>query len=435
MIIPLFGLISVSRYATMIVTRGGTGRTILHKIGMERAEVIRQLRALHESGVDIGTRLNVKTEIMIERLKMLSEASNTTGSLHVSEQSWQILLPQLNLRTMYRCLLLYRECNRAVGRNLIWPLLITRELGPIPSFTRNMKLYYLRGMNFGVPLNLYAWDESLPLEEQFREIATGVILIADEAPRYVRGNIIQPGVVLPYNVTIRKIFPALMNSMYLSTEGQLYDQRGMITTTVGALPLGEVIIDMRFGGWHPTRTTLLMKSGNVYTVVEEGSARRWALISIPEPIIDITSYSDRFVSQSGKLYQPSERSSDDGKITVEALPTPELADHTRWSIRSYENRPLESSPVVGSMTVLPDGHVTYKDSYSDPFPKTIKAEFAKYHLVSVYYDREEGKGAYLFRGFKRYESSEGPKRGTIIVPLFGLVRLIGTPKSIFDTTT
>ena len=69
---------------------------------------------------------------------------------------------------MYRCLLLYKSCNRAISHNLVWPLLIARDLGPVPSFVRNMKLYYLRAMNFGVPLSLYAWDlskKSLPPNE------------------------------------------------------------------------------------------------------------------------------------------------------------------------------------------------------------------------------------------------------------------------------
>ena len=245
---------------------------------MARAAVIGELRRLRESGVDIGVALTAKTEVMEEQLKKLlgekSMINDKRSPKKDAERNWPILLPRLNLRTLYRCLLLYKECNRAVGGNLVWQQLIARDLGIVPTFIRDLKLYYLRAMNFDLPLTLYVYepDESLPPKQIFHEVARDVLLADRGAPRCVRGNIIQPNTVLPYNVTIRKIFPSILRDRspkYLSTEGQFYNREGRIVTLFPELPPGEMITDILF----LDGITILTKSGKVYVVPGAGGAR------------------------------------------------------------------------------------------------------------------------------------------------------------------
>ena len=381
--------------------------------------MVGELRRLRDSGIDIGVPLTAKTEVMEEQLKKLlgtkkplspnKRVTREVGS-HLSEQNWHALLPHLNLRTMYRCLLLYRECNRAVGRNLIWPQLVARDLGLVPSFIRNMKLYYLRGMNFGVPLSLYTWERTndltkkpLPPNEQFREVDTNVMLAVQYTPYYSKGNVIKPNIILPYNVTIRKIFWTWTSwdsaSKYLSTDGRFYEEDGTLARPPIELPPGEVVTDMKI--FISVLTFLLTKSGKVFVVVRARGTPTMS-VPVPEPIIDISSYNGRFVSISGRLYEPGVSVGNKGQWVASATLSTQLEYGTRWSIESYEYRPLG---VAGRdpITVATDGYVSYRGSITGPLPKPLQNEFDKYQLVSVYvYD-----SLYWFRGFKRAMISDG----------------------------
>src|SRR5579864_368134 len=104
---------------------------------MDRRAIVQRLKQLRRLGTSIGIALTAKTDLLVEELQRLEAggaASAVTSGGYIGESLWHILLRQLNLRTLYRCMLLYRECHRAVSRNLLWRWLIERDLGLVPLF-------------------------------------------------------------------------------------------------------------------------------------------------------------------------------------------------------------------------------------------------------------------------------------------------------------
>lgn len=77
------------------------------------------------------------------------------NSMELHEGLWQVLFTKLQLRTLYRLLFLSHQLNGYINKNLFWRELIVRDLGLVPLYTTNYKLYYLKQMKFGVPLTMY----------------------------------------------------------------------------------------------------------------------------------------------------------------------------------------------------------------------------------------------------------------------------------------
>ena len=182
-----------------------------------------------------------------------------SGPTTISENIWQQLLPNINLRTLYRCQTVFKECNRAVGRALVWRPLIARDLGLLPSFITNLKLYYLREMNFGVPLPYYRLKgdrpelynrggQHLDAEEELALYVSPLLVIK-------QGNIVKmerqwsEPKQLPKRITIKRWVTAggfdrhsrVDTPFLLSTEGELYSTDGSIKTLEPSIPPKEVI--------------------------------------------------------------------------------------------------------------------------------------------------------------------------------------------------
>ena len=311
------------------------------------------------------------------------------------ESRWHVLLHHLNLRTLYRCSMLYRSCHLAIDRNLVWRQLIERDLGVVPSFVGNMKLYYLRGMNFGVPLTEYEWSEGRVhsigdnvvmaggWSDASYQLKTGNVLhftnssssktLSSEAPNPIGGSSWRTTVHIPWNVTIREItlFPAAHYQPHASpylftTDGRFIDLFGKTNELPFSLPIGEVVSTVLSHTTHH-HILILTKLGNMYLVEEHGDINNYGYhhyeyivvpVPTPEPIIDLGVHINDInvlddptivVSASGRLY---EFELDEDQTTGAPLPSLRPVkiimnsvawqeNNTRWSSELYELRPLD----------------------------------------------------------------------------------------------
>lgn len=376
---------------------------------MDRAEVIRRLGELRRSGVDIGIPLTSKTEVMVKRLEELStkrspqRSSSNKSIAHAakqptttrergsgkwpSEEVWYNILPRLNLRTLYRCMLLYHNCHRATKHNPIWSHLIRRDLGVVPSFVGNLRFYYLRQMNFGVPLNLYTWK---PGESTVRLIDKDVILSKGKTSIY-KGNRIG-GVALPWSVTIRNIILDKRNTrsdQLLSTEGELFDDEGVPIKPTIDLPSRELLADFLDMRDYRFRM-ILTKSGQLYL---SHDFRPEVLLRVPikHPVIDLRAYEEGEVTTAtGELYKipiPYNLKVDTWKPTVEPL------DDVSGS---YLTRPLEVRRryELEPLVLLTDGKLVSQDN---DLSVQQQQEFGRYQFYSLAFLDT----AYYMRGFER----------------------------------
>ena len=182
---------------------------------------------------------------------------------------WYHVLRQLNLRTLHRCLLLFRPCYRSMCQNPIWSDLVVRDLGLVPRFAINMKLYYLRAMNFGVPLTEYEVDLRTKDRMVVLGSTEGVLMSLGEFI-IKRGNLIVDRMdrtqveALPWNVTIKKLtfdrnVDVVGLTHLLATDGCLYGFDGHRHNRP-SLPRGEVMADHHYV-LSCRRTLVLTKSG------------------------------------------------------------------------------------------------------------------------------------------------------------------------------
>lgn len=84
--------------------------------------------------------------------------------VHLHNDLWRLLLLRLQLRTIYRLLFLRKEFFTMLMNKFFWRELVVRDLGPIPEFNNDYRMYYLKQMHFVVPLNLY----KIPMRESLR---------------------------------------------------------------------------------------------------------------------------------------------------------------------------------------------------------------------------------------------------------------------------
>lgn len=164
-----------------------------------------------------------------------------------NEGIWSWLLQYLQLRTLYRVILLYQEANKAISRGLIWTALIRRDLGLVPDWAKDRKLYYLREMHFGVPLNVYSWnaqkDEELHIID-LRVLAENKEFTLHENKIYDK-ELNKVSNINLRDTSYRRSVIYQGKTYIITTGGQLLDLTGKIADIPPwRLPLGEVICDI-----------------------------------------------------------------------------------------------------------------------------------------------------------------------------------------------
>jgi len=379
---------------------------------MDRTEVIERLKAVRSRGVDLRIKLTAKTSLLLqtwERLnpklspkKLSPKREPLTPEKKQQPEEQQLhdgllhqLLPRLQLRTLYRLHFFNKKVREIVDNKYFWMKLIERDVGVVPDFIANtssqLRLYYLKKMNFNVPLTIYGLNE---LDEVI-EKANNVVFSDKEVIIYNNNTI--------YNLTNNQLSQVdligrsikerrynnwskennLSKRCLLSTDGRLYNYEGNELEKPLGLPSNEIITDI--GDRH-----ILMRSGKVYIKLK-GSTQAIETV-IGEPIVSLVG--DRMLSKTGKYYKYKTIRYDE---VNEVVPDGEL------DLKEYRWEPIsEKFPLY----IESDGKVSDKKSPPTMYFGVYTALW-KYYMVSVYeidivslkhaYHRSE----YRFRGFKK----------------------------------
>lgn len=236
---------------------------------------------------------------------------------------WAQLLPKLQLRTIYRLLILNKEVNLVFSRENLWKMLITRDLGIIPDYITNYKWYYLKQMRFNVPLSLYTIDKNnivtvdtrvLDSEEEYELYSDRIVKkirdkekITESSAQLRLGgtSIVRSGrclgEILSYDVWSRPHFSHPAGKVLITTDGRLYDYSGRLV--VGPkLPDGEIIKYINHE--YHNNSYVVSKSGKLYRFEWFGrSYSKLVLITQPKlpPIVDGSTLA-RLILKSGLIY-------------------------------------------------------------------------------------------------------------------------------------
>ena len=341
----------------------------------------------------------------------------------IEEARWHQLLRQLNLRTLYRCMLLFKVCNKVLNRNLVWPHLVARDLAPVPEFTVNLKLYYLRAMNFSVPSTEYLLRDlvfmidqecrrSSSIDRSLVSINREDVLMRGELFVLSRGNtltsITDPLLNdeytsrLPTTTTIKRVVRNEVglfsdNKYLLSTDGELFDLRGERCHFACSLPNGEVIADVECP-YRCNYAWILAKSGRVYwATVDDPQLEGYisdmyicqSPMILPRPAVSFVriAHIDALVEYgvvgviltTGEVYRLSDAERGFTPLSVGPLPPRfeyrEIGDQCAYTLTSdgrlHQEQHIENMELVG--------------------------ELRRYHFLDIAYSL----GGHLLRGFKR----------------------------------
>lgn len=215
-----------------------------------------------------------------------------------NDNLWLLLLSHCQLRTIYRLLFLSHQLHRVVYFPLLWINLIIRDVGVVPDFIMNHRLYLLRQLKFQLPLSLYRYELG-----RLTEIDTEISyclgrnkLILKDNQLFQNGRSVLDTIVncisLVYNMRGRSIRGEVMYGRefkILMMNGKLlYRDLGVLVPPIG-LPSTEVMIDI-------DPPLILTRSGRIYL----NRNNEVKLLPLEEPAIRLN---PTVVTRSGKLYK------------------------------------------------------------------------------------------------------------------------------------
>lgn len=299
------------------------------------------------------------------------------GTVHrttfVHSGLWQVLLRHLELRTAYRLIMINRESRKVIGVPF-WRDRIARDLGIVPDFVKNYKLYYLKQTHFGIPLEMYRVENGKLIPED-----DGII----EANYYVR---LTPTMIKNQEGAFHldghfTSFRQLISIGVLAVDGTVYNLFGDKINPPVQLPRGEVLT------YYDSATdTSLTKRGNVYNsegerVVFPEPMVRNIVIFYPEPmVIPRDKEKIHYIGKSGKNYHYN-RSTSIWEATSDLVPSSptNLVELSEYASKYY----IDLSGVFHE-----EHRVRERNWSSDP----------RYFIVEYYIDN---KNIRHLRGFKK----------------------------------
>lgn len=261
-----------------------------------------------------------------------------------------------------------------LANNDFWTRLIRRDLGVVPCFAVNMKLYYLQGMNFGVPLTVYRLDE-LDRRQSVVELDQGVVFL-DRYFAVYNTKIINTATQRSTELTLvgRSIKKTVFYSgrwCLLITDGELLGLAGD-KLPAPHLPENETITDIiTFEQDYETKYTVLTKSGVVY---KRKILNLTIRTPIEEPVVSVV-FKNKLLTHSGSIYWWGRE-----------------VEYLGWF---NSDQPICESE---SLYIGIDGKVGTRE-----LPTTMSAhvytELEKYFMIDIHKDPRTDQ--YLFRGFRR----------------------------------
>lgn len=366
---------------------------------MNRSYLIDRLKELRRSGVDIGIALTASTDVLHEtwnRLRNVQQrrtVEEPSIQIRVHEGLWQVLLPKLQLRTLYRMILMYKEAHRVLN-NTFWRNLIVRDLGVVPDFIDEYRLYYLKQMHFGVPLTLYGLDEER--EHSLTELDDQVVFIGSDRDDYeyrVRLNNELRNVNDDTRVKLDLVGRSIKKMVQMGSDHFLLTTDGHLLSLVdgeGSTPYytrrGTPVADI-------VGQCILLKSGEVYFVNSSNPGKRAAVpgkrAELPEPVVSING--GQLLMKSGLYYGY------EFDITSNSL----YVDKSRSGRYDREQYRLEFLSELDSsehLIIDLNGAVVNESSFITHVYANIFTELGRYFMVQLY--RADSQ-TYYYRGFKK----------------------------------
>lgn len=358
---------------------------------MNRSQLITELKQLRSSGIPLGTALTVSTDLLLqtwERLRPTPRRTEQTiidsneKSLVVHYGLWRILLPKLELKTLYRIVVLNKNANNVINDHNLWRELITRDLGIVPEFITNYRWYYLREMSFGVPLTLYRFDDGIIEEARFVVLAGFDPIDKIEYRLYRDNRLYHSGDLryyhLPQGTVIKKPIYYQGKYVLIDTIGHIYDLRGREQK----LP---PVRAMQFGICDTYDNIFLFKDGRLATIINHVIHQT----KTEEPIVSING--GRVLTVSGRYYKY--------KIGPMNVRLNSLEFDGEINLARYQQQSLDQD---GELYIDPQGTVRrwIERSYDE---SSMMTELEEYCMIQVYAVGTEhlGNGQYRFRGFKK----------------------------------
>jgi len=358
---------------------------------MDRKEVIERLKEVRASGVDLGIALTAKTSLLLQTWERLNYKQSPKHVLFTPEQQQHepiitvheglnhLLLPRLQLRTLYRLIFFNKRVHEIVDNKYFWRKLIERDVGVVPDFIANtlsqLRLYYLKKMNFNVPLTIYGLDDQDEVFEQEHNVVfsnENVIIYNNNTLLNLITNKLSRLDLIGRSIkaTIRQDEEEYL----LSTDGRLYDYEGN-EIKLRKLQVFDNIADIYYD-------RVLTKSGIVYLTIEGGE--KAVEVMVGEPIVSLDY---RLLSKTGKYYKFKKI----GHHEVnELVPDGEL------DLTKYRWEPISKQY---PLYIESDGNVS-----DEKMPPTmyfgVYTALWKYYMVSVYQIEIDRRTHYQFRGFK-----------------------------------
>jgi hypothetical protein len=134
-----------------------------------------------------------------------------------------LILNKLHISTTYRLYHLINVVRKIVNSQIFWKQLIERDLGVVPSFKVDFKLYYLRAMKFPIPSRILKNGEQIETNVTFFNGSDimgyndGRVKIFD---RYGREHLYK----LPEGERIKSVVFDILSVFILTYSGKLYEQ-------------------------------------------------------------------------------------------------------------------------------------------------------------------------------------------------------------------
>lgn len=269
------------------------------------------------------------------------------------------------------------------------------DLGVIPDFTNEYRLYYLKQMHFGVPLTLYGLVEEnehpvVELDQQIVFAGSDVIDEEYEFRIYLNNELRHLNNDIRVKVdlvgrSIRKMVYMGHQLFLLTTDGYLFSVVNGDKFTPYHTRIGSAVADIR-------DNIILLKSGQLYFTQDNKQGER---TETPEPIVSING--SLLLSQSGNYYK-YKYISNSHRYENELVPAGKL------DLEKYKWEFLDSK---GDLNIERDGDVMDRSLAVPHMYFGVYTDLWRYFMVQVYQVKiEDWSRQYRFRGFYKNEKKK-----------------------------